>query len=57
MSQTQARRRARELYAVRGVVHVATTVCAHRGQFEQGPDAHRWIVVEFGTGQIVEGPT
>jgi len=47
MDQTEARQEARRLnhdQPIPGLAWVATTACATRGQFEQGPDANVWTV-------------
>jgi hypothetical protein len=47
MTQAEARAEAKRLnreQPIDGLVWVATTVCAMRGEFEQGADADQWTV-------------
>jgi len=54
VTQTEARELAKQKNALSHVNYVATTLCALRGEHEEGPDANKWVVVIGRT--IVEGP-
>ena len=58
MDQTEARHEARRLnddQPIPGLAWVATTACATRGQFEQGPDANVWTVTAIPTSRVKHG--
>lgn len=47
MTQEEARAEAKRLSDQTGDPYIATTTCALRGEYEQGPDANNWVVLRW----------
>lgn len=57
MEQIEARTAAKLMTEGSDHIYIATTVCALRNDWEQGPDAHTWCVIRLDSGPpIMEVP-